>query len=112
MSYVCILLQQDLRTLSHTICTAETTLDIPKTIVFSHTKDDVYKVYSLLNAESKKAHSVSMYHASQSEETKKFIQATFKPSLSELRCLSATIAFGMVCSHLLFCICISLINLP
>ena len=43
-------------------------------------------------------HVVSMYHASQSEETKSFTQSNFGSAQTELKCLSATIAFGMVCA--------------
>ena len=43
-----------------------------------------------------------MYHASQSQETKAFIQRNFRSSDSELRYLSATIAFGMV--HVYVCV--------
>ena len=79
------------------ISTTEQPSIILKTLIFSQTKDDVYKVFSFLRASSLHKCTVSMYHASQSEETKAFIQSTFQSSMTELRCLSATIAFGMVC---------------
>ena len=77
------------------ISTTERSSIIPKTLIFSQTKDDVdkfavfYVPHLCIN--------VSMHHASQSEETKAFIQSTFQSSMTESRCLSATIAFGMVC---------------
>ena len=79
------------------ISTATSTSTIPKTIIFSQTKNDVYKVFQFLSASSPHKYAIGMYHASQSEETKAFIQSTFRSSLTALRYLSATIAFGMVC---------------
>ena len=81
--------QRDLGRLAHMMLTAEQPSSILKTLIFPQTKDDVYKGFSFLSASSLQ---VSMYHAS--EESKAFIQSTFT---SCLRCLSGTIAFGMVC---------------
>ena len=89
-------MQRDLERIAHAISAAENPCDIPKTIIFSQTKEDVYSVFSFLSALAVHKHSVAMYHASQSEGTKVFIQSAFRSSLTELRCLSATIAFGMV----------------
>ena len=46
-----------------------------------------------------------MYHASQSQETKANVQSAFRSSTSQLRYLSATIAFGMVCVYYCPCTC-------
>jgi len=83
--------------LANLLATADDLDLIPKTIIFSQTKDEVYRVYKFLQTSAKHKHSVCMYHASQSVETKSFIQLTFKSTMTELRCLSATVAFGMVC---------------
>ena len=91
-------LHRDLGTLASLLATADDLVIIPKTIIFSQTKDEVYKVYKFLQTSAKHKHSVYMYHASQSVETKSFIQLTFKSTQTELRCLSATVAFGMVCT--------------
>lgn len=88
-------MQRDLGQLAHLIATTSDLSVIPKTVIFSQTKDEVYKVFTLLNTLAKHKHPVTIYHVSQSEETKSFIQSTFRSPSSELRCLSATIAFGM-----------------
>ena len=67
----------------------------PKTIVFCRTKNDCSKVYLFLRKCAYDKHSVSMYHSSLTQTTKAEIQNKFK-SGDHLRCLSATIAFGMV----------------
>ena len=94
--FASLFMQRDLGQLAQLIASTDDLALIPKTIIFSHTKDQVYKVFSLLSMSAKHKHSVSMYHASQSVEAKHFIQSTFRSPSSELRCLSATIAFGMV----------------
>ena len=58
----------------------------PKLSFFLHTKDEVH------------THVASMYHASQSEETKLLTQSKFGLAQTELKCLRATIAFGMICA--------------
>ena len=93
--------QRDLGELVRVIASANDLAMIPKTVIFSQTKDEVHKVHSFLSSVTTQKHSVMMYHASQSEETKSFIRFTFKSPSSELRCLSATLAFGMVC----VCLC-------
>ena len=92
-----LFLQRDLGGLAHILATADDPSTIPKTIIFSHTKDEVYNVFSFLRTHARHKHVVSMYHASQSEETKLFTQSNFGSAQTELKCLSATIAFGMVC---------------
>ena len=86
-----LFLQRDLGGPAHILATADDPSTIPKIIIFSRTKDEVYSVFIFLRTHARHKHVVSMYHASQSEETKLFTQ-----SKTELRCLSATIAFGMV----------------
>ena len=93
MTFASLFMQRDL---GHLIATTSDLSMIPKTVIFSQTKDEVYKVFTSLSTLAGHKHSISMYHASQSEETKSFIQSTFRSPSSELRCLSATIAFGMV----------------
>ena len=90
-----LFMQRDFGELAH-LASEDDLSCIPKTIVFSHTKDDVYKVYRFLRDSALQKHSVSMYHASQTEEARSFFQTTFRSSLTELRCLCATVAFGMV----------------
>ena len=88
-----LFMQLDLGQLAHLIATTSDLSVIPKTVIFPQTKDEVF---TLLNTLAKHKHLVSMYHASQSEETKSFIQSTFRSPSSELRSLSATIAFGII----------------
>ena len=78
------------------LSTVVTPLAIPKTLIFSPTKDAVYKIFSSLHIPRAHKNAVYLYHASQSQETKAYVQSTFKSSTSQLRCLSVTIAFGMV----------------
>lgn len=68
--------------------------EVPKTIVFCRTKNDCAKIYSFL-CKSPPRHTVAMYHSSLTEATKNKMQEQFK-CRGQLRCLSATIAFGMV----------------
>ena len=71
----------------------------PKTIIFCRTKNDCSKVYSFVSKSiCRGTNTVSMYHGSLSQATKSQVLADFK-SGTELRCLSATIAFGMVKGH-------------
>lgn len=74
---------------------ASTSAEVPKTIVFCRTKNDAAKVYSLLLKSANDKHSIDMYHSSLTQGTKRRVQDRFK-SGTQLRCLSATIAFGMV----------------
>lgn len=96
MVFAPLFLQRDLGQIARLMASTDEPTIIPKTVIFSQTKDEVYKVFKSLSALARHKHSVSMYHASQSEETKLFIQSTFRSPSSELRCLSATLAFGMV----------------
>ena len=68
--------------------------DMPKTIVFCRTKNDCAKVYNFLS-KSARRHAVGMYHANLTQGTKAYVQEQFR-CRSQLKCLSATVAFGMV----------------
>ena len=69
---------------------------IPKTIIYVATKNMAWKVYSTLHREAAKRCYVSVYHADLTSHTKSAIYREFKSSGSSLRCLVATVAFGMV----------------
>lgn len=91
----CIVLKRDLDGLTSVLKKASMPLEVPKTIIFCRTKNDAAKVYALLNKCAHGRHTVDMYHSSIRQETKRRVQCRFKDG-SQLRCLSATIAFGMV----------------
>ena len=76
--------------------------DILKTIIFCRTKNDCAKIYGFL-CKSGDKHAVSMYHSSLTQGTKTQIQENFK-SGGQLRCLSATVAFGMVNCNMNSCV--------
>ena len=93
--------------------------DIPKVIVYVPTKNTACKVYHFLRAASTNKQSVGMYHADLTQATKSSVYQDFTKSCSVVRCLVATIAFGMVCDvqehvhvhvhvHILCAICIVL----
>ena len=44
-------------------------------------------------------HYVGVYHAALTEETKIFVRQNFSSRTTEMRCLCATVAFGMVRSQ-------------
>ena len=69
--------------------------DIPKTIVFAQTKAVVCKLYKYLTA-ALGSTVVGMYHASLTPTYKQSLQRQFSSNESSLRCLVATVAFGMV----------------
>lgn len=69
---------------------------IPKILIFAQTKDIAWKIYHTLSATAIDKHYVGFYHASLTNETKQFYQQQYS-SPSNLRCLVATVAFGMVC---------------
>ena len=71
--------------------------DAPKMIIYTQTKDVTCKVFSHLRKSAPKKHWIGMYHASLTEKTKIFMQRQFQNNESQLRCLVATIVFGMVC---------------
>lgn len=72
---------------------------VPKTLVFTQTKDIAWKVFHMLHLAAVNKRYVGMYHASQAQRTKLSIQQAFSSVSSDLRCLMATIAFGMVCAQ-------------
>ena len=74
--------------------TALSAEDIPKTIIFCHTKEVTCKVYEFLMRASPKRDYVAMYHANLTQHTKKYVYDNFRGG--QIRCISATIAFGMV----------------
>ena len=51
--------------------------EIPKTIIFTQTKDMASKVYDVLKKSAFKSHYGSMYHASLTQRTKSFVQHQF-----------------------------------
>lgn len=69
--------------------------EMPKTIIYCRTKNDCSKVYLHLRKYARVKCLVTMYHSSLTPATKRDVQDKFKNG-DELRCLSATIAFGMV----------------
>ena len=70
--------------------------DIPKTIVYVQTKDMACKVYHFLQQAALKRGYVGMYHANLTSHTKSVVHRDFGGPSSSLRCLVATVAFGMV----------------
>ena len=71
---------------------------LPKTVIVCKTKSVAAKVYLFLCKAASSQDAVSLYHASLTEETKTHIYTTFSSSESVIRCLCATVAFGMVSS--------------
>ena len=66
---------------------------------FAKTINTTHVVVKLYNFQSKAASvqgMVSMYHATLTEETKRFLRQQFFLPSSDLRCLVATVAYGMV----------------
>lgn len=68
---------------------------IPKTLIFVRTKNDGCKLYGWLAECASHKRLVGLYHASLTQATKYYLQSNFKKQ-SDLRCLVATVAFGMV----------------
>ena len=68
---------------------------IPKILIFVRTKNDACKVYGVLNTAAYCSKYVGMYHASLTSQTKLIIRTDFQGN-TQLRCLVATVAFGMV----------------
>lgn len=71
--------------------------DIPKTLIFVRTKNNACKVYGVLNTAACHSSYVGMYHASLTNQTKEKVRTDFQGD-TKLRCLVATVAFGMVSS--------------
>ena len=90
-----LLLQKDLGSLAIRLKDPKS---LPKTLVFCRTKTNTAKVYSFLRKAASSPDAVSLYHASLTDKTKTCIYNTFSSSGSVIRCLCATVAFGMVSS--------------
>ena len=88
-------MQSDLDGLANVLKSATYT-DIPKTIVYVQTKDMAWKVYHFLQEAALKRCYLGMYHANLTSSTKSSVYQSFKGGSSTLRCLVATVAFGMV----------------
>lgn len=67
----------------------------PKTIIFCRTKAVAGSIYYFLRARVPRG-MVSMFHAKLTTETKNSLFREYSSTTSRLRCLIATIAFGMV----------------
>ena len=70
--------------------------NIPKTLIFCKTKAQCVKISNMLTKVTAHKGLTTMYHATLSDETKKFIYYNFITAGSDLRCIVCTIAFGMV----------------
>ena len=70
---------------------------LPKTVIFCSKKKTVSSVHRFLHCSDRS--SVTMYHASLTEQTKKAVYDEFSKPASYIRCLVSTLAFGMVCMH-------------
>ena len=79
-------------------------------IVYVPTKNTACKVYHFLKAASMDKQSVGMYHADLTQATKSAVYQEFLHSSSVVRCLVATVAFGMVCSIYVYMYIICLIH--
>ena len=93
--FVCFSLQKDLGSLAIRLKEPKS---LPKTLVFCRTKTSAAKVYLFLRKAASSPDAVSLYHASLTEETKTHVYNTFSSSDSVIRCLCATVSFGMVSS--------------
>ena len=69
---------------------------VPKTVVYTQTKDYACKVYGLLCASTHTRKGVGLYHAAMSKSNKLITHQQFSTSNSSIRCLVATIAYGLV----------------
>ena len=87
-------IQNDLRSLASGLRSAEHPQDFPKTIIFCQTKEITSKIYTYLSCYQKDR--IGMYHASLTKETRQHVYRLYCDPGSQLRCVIATIAFGMV----------------
>ena len=76
-------------------CTLKNPKVYPKPLSFVR-QSAAAKVYLFLRKAASSQDAVSLYHASLTEETKTHIYTMFSSSESVIRCLCATVAFGMV----------------
>ena len=70
---------------------------IPKMLINVQTKNMAWRVHVLLQGEAAKQCYIGVYHADLTPHTKSAVYSQFKSAGSSLRCLVATVAFGMVC---------------
>lgn len=70
---------------------------VPKVILYVQTKDMAARLYTHFLAESVSRSTVEVFHASLTPQKKSEVYQSFKSSTSCLKCLVATVAFGMVC---------------
>ena len=73
------------------------TAQVPKSIVYTQTKNSACKIYRLLSASALNRKRVGLYHADISKSNKAFTHHEFSRADSDLKCLVATIAYGLVC---------------
>ena len=113
--YVTLLyLQSDLDGIASLLKGAKEPIDVPKMIIFCQSKEAAVKIYRFLSGSAYHKESVSMFHASLTQNTKRVIQERFQSSTCTLRCLVATVAFGMVCIFIwssvipTYCLCYSM----
>lgn len=88
---------RDLDGLSKTL-SEDSTDNKPKTIVYTLTKNDACRVFAFLKSAARDKKCIGMYHANLTESTKTSVFNEFSQPSSRMRCLVATIAFGMVCT--------------
>lgn len=91
-----IIKQKDLAVLGEMLNAAVDPQTFPRCIIFCKRKEVVSNVFQFLRHCARKREFVAMYHASLTENTKKEIYDQFANPFSHIRCLVATIAFGMV----------------
>ena len=89
-----LLVQADLAGIAHWLKTFPSK-SVPKTLVFVQTINTGCKLYSWLSQCASSRGLVGFYHASLTQATKAHFHDMFKKQ-SDLRCLVATVAFGMV----------------
>lgn len=70
---------------------------LPKMVIYCQTKELSVSLHRLLRINASSA--VAVYHASLTEETKKAVYEEFCHPGSQIRCLIATVAFGLVSFH-------------
>ena len=89
-------MQRDLHGLTHQLKTISPDV-MPKIIVYVLTKNMACKVYHFLKGSSANKQSVGVYHADLTASFKSSVYQEFSRPTSHIRCLVATVAFGMVC---------------
>ena len=94
-----ITIQSDLCGITKILQTSVAAL-IPKMILYVQTKEMAWKLYSHFLGEGVSHRTLDVYHASLTTGTKSRVYREFKSGSSCMKCLIATVAFGMVCSPL------------